>query len=341
MSVYFAGIPNEKNKTIKKLNSMYDEYPKYLDKNIKNMSLNKIKNNFIHYYSFKKTYFKSKKLNDKYITDLENVIYEVTPLIKDEKSLLRQIEQFYNMDENHIFENLLIYFSVHSIKNVAYESLFFSYKKLIEHVLEEFIKLRKTINDDNDMDLLLEDWNTYDENNKINTSSTLLYFMFNNHDTKEKYKWNTNKNDNIDKKITVFLDKVKEVDFKYIGFCPYDSLNRLMILMKFPLKELLDCIPSNPIIIKYNDLVTFIKDNRYYLKYKLSIPTIKEIKLKRIDLSDIKKKIQKTRLIEIYINFLEYIFDCYIKYASYLIQTEKKFYDFEKKIEELNNMLNI
>ena len=50
------------------------------------------------------------------------------------------------------------------------------------------------------------------------------------------------------------LNKIKENNFEYIGYCPHDAIHRFQLLLKFPTNHLIKLINS----VDYNNKYKFI-----------------------------------------------------------------------------------
>ena len=325
-----------------------------ISKNISNITQNEIKNRMIDYNSFKKKYYKNNKLDEKYIMLLESLLYDITPICSDifekEKPTSDKIKKIYNLSNEELFSLFITYFKINNIKNSSYEILFFSYRDLLEKLLSIFIKLRNSICCDNNMKKLETHWNTYNETNRIDTSSIYLYFIFNKIDSLPKYKWiiDNKKYKKINNTIRLFLDKLDDVNYNYTGFCPYDVKNRISSIFSFPIKELIDCIivMDNKNLYKniYKEifeLVNYIEINKVYIKNKLNTNRIvKNYNIDKIKLIN-NNNINNKSIIETYTNFIKYIFDAYVKFTPYLLRVENKFYKMYTTIEKISKKIRI
>lgn len=348
MKLYFSGTSQQYNYI-----NIHGGGNEVCKKNITDITINKIKNKFIDYKKFKEIYgVKNKKINLKYINALQNIMYDILPLnnkIYDTYDThIKKINYTYSLSKCDLFNLFIDYFNIDNIKLISYEMLFYSYKNMIEKLVEIFIKLKNdNIND------LKNTWNAYNIENNIDTSSILLYFLFNDHKI-GKYKWdlpNTNTNKNINNNINEFLDKIQTLNFKYLGFCPYAYKKRLHAILIFPVEELLECIKimdhTNNYIHIYNainKLKKYIQNNQKVIKNYSNncLPNLlKEIDPKKKLNKNITEidKINNTAITYSYLHFIKYIFNLYIEYTQDLLILENNYYKLSISIDNILDII--
>ena len=344
---------------------------KIIIKNIDNQVLNRVRNKFIDYKLFKEIYnIENNTLEKKYLQSFKLNMCDILPLNnKIYNSLnthLEKITYTYNLSNTDIINLLIDYFKINDNKVISYKILFHAYKNMIEKLIEIFIKLKNDKNDKNDktdknnknnkIDKLKNIWNTYSIKNNINTSSILLYFLFNKHNS-IKYNLLSNSKESgiINEKINIFKNILHQMNYKYLGFCPFDYENRLHSILAFPIEELINCIKimdKKKIYINiYNsidELKKYIQKNKTKIKgYNTCVleilidmkNAIKIDKKRKINLIKI-DKLDNLKLVYTYIQFIQYIFYFYIQCLPYLIKLEDNYYNLSSEIYNIINILN-
>ena len=252
---------------------------------IGNLSKQFIKNRIIEWDSFKHIYYINNKLDPKYYDKLLNALNEliILPLYTtEEEELLFLINNIYKSKPHQIINGIMKTVNIYSPLNKTIQHLFMIYKLYIEKLIEKFVDLRNKYivhfkiknNDHNKFDELIAQWNIIDVENKINTSSTILFFNFHPKTIKleksiPKIIWNIKSNDKNHKKVNNFIDEflnaVKQAKFEYIGYCPHVAIERFKILLTFPIDKLINMIK----VIDY--------ENKYINIDKLCNDTVKKV----------------------------------------------------------------
>ncbi len=144
-----------------------------------------------------------------------NEILQLPIYIEDQLLLNSVLKQIWDAPSNVIFHSIAKSIELDNPIKVAKKTLFWQWKELIESLLLGYLSQSKKINIQTEMTR----WQSYVAENKIDTSSTLLYCLFN-----DNSPWN---NKYFDTKI----------DFKYLGYCPHAQDARIKALLEFPIDQ--------------------------------------------------------------------------------------------------------
>ena len=333
------------------------------------------KNKIIQYDTFKDVYYVNDKIDTKYFVNFINTINNICLLpfnCNDPAELSIMIANIYNAPNKQIFNAFDNTLQLIDSMKPAIKHLFIAYKIFIEKLIEIFIFLRNKylddepdqINDKNDFNMLIEKWVAVDIENKINTSSLILYFNFPPKNItieksikRIKYKFNgtSSKSMLLQKLMNEFMKESKKNNFYYCGFCPFIPLERFKLLLKFPIDKLIHIIKlldsSNTYYKQINKITTNIFD---ITRLNIEIRKINNI----TDFNIIKKKhpqlLKKTPGIkqlsntdkQQYIKFFEsYIclyLDLYKQVTPHFIKKEKKICDLVVQINKISKeVINI
>jgi hypothetical protein len=333
-----------------------------------------LKNKITEWDSFKEVYYINGKLDIKYYNKLIetiNNIYLLPFYCSDEKELSNIISNIYNGSDKQIYTAISNTLNLLEPIKPVIKHLFMSYKIFIEKLIEIFVKLRNDCVDDshtNDFKLLLEKWNAIDMENKINTSSLILFFNFppkkvNLENSIKKIEWvickantneantneaNTNEantceaNNLIDK----FLNKIKSNNFYYCGFCPFIPLERFEILLRFPTNDLINIIKlldtKNIYEKSINEANTTINDISKLNNCINEINTLGNINIIKKQLPKEKVTADKVNNIKFFKKYVELYLDLYKQVSSVFIKKEQYICALIKKINNISKeVINI
>ena len=324
---------------------------------------NFVKNKILEWKTFKDIYYENGKLDDKHypkLIDTLNNIYTLPFYTTDETEILFLITGIYNAEPCEIINALIKSVDIFISLKSSIRHLFMTYKIYIEKMIEIYCILRNEYithfnlknNDENDFNDITARWNIIDVENSINTSSPILLFNFppksiNLEKSIPKIIWNIKSNDPKHKKINnlvkCMLNKIKENNFEYIGYCPHDAIHRFQLLLKFPTNHLIKLINS----VDYNNKYKFIncecnKIIKKVMNLNPKVSCIKtainpNIKLHRKKINHIKKFSKDTK-IQVKINHYEKYVDAFIQLYKDLIQHLIKK---EKYINNLSIGINV
>lgn len=323
---------------------------------IGNMVKTYIKNRILEWESFKETYYKNGSLeHDKDYKNLLCVLNDIMPLpiyTTNEDELLFLIKNIYTASPNEISTALTKSMPLNNPIQASIRHLFMTYKIYIENTIELFVKLREEYlkqhnlvknNKHNDFIKLVDRWNTIDMENKLNTSSLILFFNFIPTNAKlEKtiptINWNiTGSNKLISNAINKFLAAVKKTKFNYVGYCPHVSVMRFKLLLKFPIKELLDMISLIDFNKKYRDMnskCSKIIPKVIDLQHKADILHITpKLKLntkklpKKLDINTFSKSMSVKAKTQIFEEYIKLYIKLYNDIAPHLIKKERQIND--------------
>jgi hypothetical protein len=312
-----------------------------------------VKNKIIEWDTFKSTYYKNDKLDQKHYPQFLNVLNNIYPLpiyTTDENELLFLISNIYKAQPLEIINALLKSVNIYQPLKSSIRHLFMIYKVYIEKMIEIYVDLRNQYinkfklqknNELNDFDELVTRWNIIDDENQVNTSSITLFFNFhpsnvNFAKTIPKIIWKIKskdtKHDNINKLVTTFLNEIKSENFEYVGYCPHADIKRFQLLLKFPIKSLIDLIKSIDYGNKYSNINNTCKKiikkvidldpkvNRINNAIKSNI-VIKRLKVKDIQKFAKREKIQQK--IACYEKYVDAFLKLYKDIIPHLIKKEK------------------
>ena len=262
----------------------------------------------IEWDSFKKTYYSNGKLEDHYYDKLLETVNNIFPLpfsTDNDKEIMYMIHTIYESSPDKICNSIEKHLNLLNPVKKTIKYLFMIWKLYIEKLIELFVNLREMVINKNNpkhhknvFNTLVDKWSDIDAENRIDTSSLILFFNFppkniNLEKTIPKINWNI-QNHPIDKKINKFLDTIKQSEFEYLGFCPHIIIKRFKILLLFPTSDLLNiinelkkiienksgnckstnlckqiCSQSSPVIKKFNELSKDICGIRSMCKLKI------------------------------------------------------------------------
>lgn len=309
-----------------------------------------VKNKLLEWSAFQDKYYENGKLVDiqKNYNNFLCVLNDIFPLpiyTTDENEILFLINNIYNAKDDKLMNALTNSINMFDTLYSSIRHLFMIYKVYVENRIEIFVKLRndyiqkfKLSNKTNNFMELVDRWNSIDIENKINTSSTILFFNFPSHDTTlektiPKIHWEINDNPkdskHIHSKITQFLAIIKKNKFSYIGYCPYAAIHRFKLLLKFPIKELNQLIQLLDYNHKHKNINTAcsnIVNKIVQLTPALTYLSTTGLKIKRVKTPNINKfpKISQIQKIKIYEKYINAFVKLYKDMLPHLVTKEKK-----------------
>jgi hypothetical protein len=247
-----------------------------------------------------------------------------------------------------------------NILKQAIRHLFMVYKIYIENLIEIYINLRaeyitikklKKVNKHNNFKQLLERWNTIDIENQVNTSSTVLFFNFppktiEFEESIPKINWRVKSADkNVSDTINTFLKKIKDEKFKYIGYCPNVYIYRFKLLLKFPIRELIDMIRIIDCNNKYtnlNDKCNKVIKHIQPLKEKINelhSPNKFKLTKKNIKYIEINKNTPHNNKIKYFEKYINAFIVIYKELIPYVHKKEKLINDISIGINDLTGYI--
>jgi hypothetical protein len=255
-----------------------------------------------------------KKIGDsKFTIKTVNEILCLTQYINDEELLKQVMVEIWNAPINKIFHGIVKSLKLDNPIELIYKNLFWKLKELIESII--LIHL-KEVQNKNISDLLVM-WKDYILKNKIDTSSAILWTLF-------------------DKNSPEYNKYFSNIEYNYLGYCPYVPNKRLIALLNFPVDILIKDIKSIDISEELLSIEKKINDiiNISYTPKNIN-KCIKVI---------IKDDFKTTR--EYIINFIN-IWLKYIKclkpyledYEKHIIKEAKKIDKFSKSLSKVNSKL--
>ncbi len=320
---------------------------------IGNLAKTYIKNRILEWTTFQETYYKKGKLSsDKDYKNLLCVLNDIFPLpiyTINEDELLFLIKHIYTASPTEIMTALTKSTPLQAPLQASIRHLFMTYKIYIEQSIELFVHLRqdymkkrnllKSANS-NEFMKLVDRWNSVDMENKVNTSSLILFFNFPPTSAKlektvPQINWNIpGATILVNKSITAFLAAAKKHKFSYGGFCPHAAIERFNLLLRFPIKELLVAINAIDFNKKYsdiNDKCNTIIPKVVALQHKArDLHKAPEIKLsdrklsKKLDISKFAKSASVADKTHVFEEYIKLFMKLYKEIAPYLVEKEKK-----------------
>ena len=321
---------------------------------IGNATSNFIKNKIIEWDTFKSIYYKDNNLDPKFYTKFLSVlnnIYILPNFTTDENEILYMINNIYKAKPSEIINGLLKIINIYQPLKLAIKHLFMIYKVYIEKLIETYVDLRDTCVSklknatQNNFKEMSARWNIIDTENKIDTSSPILFFNFppatiNLEKSIPIIEWQINSKNGDHKKINLlvneFLKEIKTRNFEYVGYCPMSVSYRFQLLLKFPVNHLIHMIdalrqynhkPINSkkhcdfnsnIVKKINALTKKIED------VNKSIPS--DIKIKYTKVADIQKfpkNMAISQKIQCFEQYIKAFIQLYKDLIPHIIKKEK------------------
>jgi hypothetical protein len=331
---------------------------------IGDITKNFVKNKIIEWDTFKHTYYNNGKIDQKHYNNFLNMINDVYPLpiyTTDENEILFLVSNIYKAKPIEIINALMKSVNIFISLKSSIRHLFMIYKVYIEKMIEIYIDLRNQYidksklsktNETNDFNELSTRWNIIDAENGVDTSSPILFFNFHPSTIKfeksiPKFIWGIKSSDPKHKKVNNaandFLNIIKKNNFEYVGYCPHASIHRFKLLLKFPIKKLIDLIKIIDCDNKYPDInnsCNNITKKIISLQPKISMinnsikPTIK---IKLMHVKDIQKFPKGTKIPQKIKCFEQYIYAFIQLYKDLIPHLIKK----EKLINKLSIDINL
>jgi len=320
-----------------------------------------LKNKITEWKTFQDVYYKNGKLSPKYYDNLITAMNNIFPLpviTEEDKDLVYMITTMYNSTNDQFCNGIYNILNLLDPYKQTIRGLFMEWKVYLEKLIEIFVELRADYiihnkldsqNSENDFAKLVEKWIAIDMENKVETSSPILFFNFppktsNLEKSIPKIEWRIKGADpHITKLIDIFLDSVKTSEFEYCGFCIHDVIKRFIILMKFPYSNILDIIKSLDIKLKYdkinNQSDIIINKIAHIKKQILSIKNYKNINIVK---KSMPKKFPKTPedKIAFYEKYIEAYLTIYKQIMPSFIKKEKLICELSLNINSLANDVN-
>jgi hypothetical protein len=335
-------------------------FDKYLNPNTQNIVVGDIaktfvKNKITEWQTFKDVYYENGSLNPKYydkLIDVVNIIFPLPVNSEECKELTYMITTMYNSSDAQFLNGMNTIFNLLYSFKLTLRHLFMTWKVYLEKLIEIFVKLRNNYietnklekkNKKNDFYSLINRWSEIDIENKVDTSSPILFFNFppkkaKLENTIPSIEFRINGTDShISNSINVFLKNSKK--FAYNGFCINMVIKRFNLLMMFPVSDLLHIIILLDINKKYTHINKRIeKITNEIKKLKKCIFSINDYKTVTINKQTVPKLKDFPKNPKDKIKFYETYIDAYLDiYQQILPLFSKK----EKLICELSLCVNL
>ena len=315
-----------------------------------------IKNKNMEWKAFKDAYYESNKLDPKYYEKFLDTLNDIFAMpfhtIKDSE-ISYFIKNMYNAPIDKIHNGIENYLNLLDPIKKTIRHLFMTYKVYVEKIIELFVTARESfLNDANDkntkskrnnFDELVDRWSSVDMENNIDTSSVILFFNFPPSTTNiEKsipvIQWHAGYK-TIDKKIDNFLNKIKQTDFAYVGFCPHVAVKRLKILLSFPVDDLINILQDLGVNTK--DIDAQVKKIVKKIKSLTQPKSSKQdnasntFRLKKKKMTPCPKKINEK--ICYFEKYIETYLDMYKQVTPHFVKREKSIYYISISINNISD----
>ena len=323
-----------------------------------------VKNKITEWKTFQNVYYKDGELELKYydkFMDVMNNIFPLPVVAESDTDLVYMISTIYSSNSTKIINGIEKLLNLIDPFKQTIRELFMEWKMYLEKLIEIFVELRENYidsklktsefkNTENNFSALVERWVEIDTENKIDTSSPILFFNFPPLDivlekTIPKIEWRIKgAPDKITDVIDTFLSTIKEVKFEYIGFCPQVLITRFKLLLKFPVTELLNIIK----ILDISKSKTLDFDNKQsekiineikLLKNKIiSNLTTKDVNLKKSNVGKISEFPKNPRdKVKFYEKYIDAYLNLYQQLMPIFIKKEKNICDISVNINLISN----
>lgn len=340
----------------------FDKYlqPKTQNVVVGNLTKTFVKNKHTEWSTFKDVYFKNGKLDpkyyDKFITVM-NYIFPIPVNTDNDKDLLYMLDTLYKASDEQIINAMNNFLNLMDPFKQSLRHLFMIWKIYLEKLVEIFVELRKKYIDEhklqkknktNDFKSMVEQWVAIDLENKVNTSSPILFFNFPSREVYmdksiPKIEWRINgANKEISDLIDKFLNKIETKKFTYFGFCVNAVIVRFQLLLSFPFDILLDTIEKIDTHNKYdkiNKCAGHVINEITKLRNKIcEIKDTKSGKLNRKKVPS-KKKFPNSHndKVKFYEKYIEAFLDIYQQLMPYFIKKEKLMCELSLKVNIISN----
>jgi hypothetical protein len=257
--------------------------------------------------------------NPAFMVKTVNEIIVFPKYIDDEKLLKEVLIQIWDAPIEKIFKGM-----AHSLKLdepviIARRTLFWKLKELIELVTILHLKYVQK----QDIKSLVEEWTQHIKDNNLDTSSVILWTIFN-------------------KSSTLNAKYFPEVQFVYLGYCPHVSDERIKILLKFPVDKLIDDVKKEApeldlSILEFNNLGKMLLSHVDRMSVPSELSNCKK-PVVSVDKSDNSQDYIKSFMIA----WLE-LNDCFKpyleEYEHYYVDTAKKMDTVSTELDSINSKL--
>jgi hypothetical protein len=321
---------------------------------IGSQSKNYVKSKIIEWETFKDTYFSNNKFNIQYYSKLIDEINTIIPFptyTDNPKDLVKILTDIYQAKSHLIINGISKHLNMFSPLELTIRHFFMTWKVYIEKQIELFVFLRnkyieskKLTGDLNDFSKLVDHWNRVDTENNLQSSSVIILFNFPGvpiEKTIPKMIWGI-KGDPINKDINKFLALNVKREFKYVGFCHFKPIERLLLLLKFPLQALCEINKKLDIDNQFNDIYILRKTEMKQIKCmdnklkKLNCTKFKETKFPKPPKS-LNSYTDKNNTSLFFIKYIENYISMYKILLPNLIKKEELINDLSICINLLSN----
>jgi hypothetical protein len=312
--------------------------------------------------AFKKLYLDAsnktdnKKDNDNLVKHKDAILNfgnSITPVsskmdnIPDAIKLLKTIRL---SNVQSVISGIANYLNLRDVQFKLIRYFFMVWKMYIEVNMELFVHYRNLTNPTNpdDFKTLIQHWTAVDIENKIDTSSIILFFNFPRKKftidkTIPKIRWNI-KDSDINKLVNDFLKTTSDNGFEYLGFCPHSAILRLVELLKFPLSKLINIndklrvsLPNKHTVRLAHGLVNINKQIQTLKKTFEQISPVTNVKQTKI--ATIANKRESNLIVEL-ISEIGLFIDFYKLIKPSVIKREKHICDRAEQINILADVVN-
>ena len=241
--------------------------------------------------------------NPKFMIKTVNEIMLLPEYIEDEKLLAEVLMVIWNSPIEKIYNSIIRSSELDEPLIIARRTMFWKLKELIESIILLHIKIVHKL----DIQQLMASWTDKIKKNKIDTSSIILWSLFSQVNKPELF---------------------RNIDFKYLGYCPNASSIRIQELLKFPADKLIDEIKNaDPAIdlsaLKFDELDKLLIKKIGPMPIPTGLATIGKPLITQCEVS----------------SFIEAWLDLNDKLKPFLEESESYFIDIAKQMESLSSEL--
>lgn len=183
-------------------------------------------------------------LNAKYIDfkkDKEHVLSEVSSMFKlrgkSYDKINEEMKNLLSLSNEKLAQIYVNRFRLYSVFSDTIRPLFMAIREYFENQIKILCS-----NININITSYIKKWEEYDRENNINSSSVILYQLGKDKDFLEELKIKYDQKQHIN----TFIEYVSDTNrWNYKGYCPYEPVKRMKLLLAFPLNEIFDILSAH------------------------------------------------------------------------------------------------
>jgi hypothetical protein len=246
-----------------------------------------------------------------------NQILALPQYVNNEQLLKQVIIEIWKAPVNKLFYAIIKNTKIDLPFHTIYKTLFWKLKEFIEIIILFHLKYVQN----RDINVLLKTWKDYITSNNINTSSIILWSLF-------------------DKNNISYRKFFKGITFNYLGYCPHVPRERILLLLNFPVDFLLNDIKKKKseldLSVDFNKL-----ENLFEEKIKFSYTSSDINKCIKPDFvqNNVSVKEYLNNFMEAWLSLNQCLKPYFEEYEKYMISQVKKIEKFCIELENINQKL--